>query len=169
MTPDPRIQHGEQLARHLDRTGSNAWADSVRGLLALIAELQEQHEKDRAAINLNAYAAVHENERANQNAPWKASYQEATKRAQAAESSLTALQQAHAALIEKHTTLALFARAVLDGYVTGVVGDIDGGWLQDKAAELGLIVESGSDDDPNLFLCDDLAALAVPQTDRETK
>ena len=37
-------------------------------------------------------------------------------------------------------------REVLDGYATGVVGDIDGGWLESRAMELRLIEDCGSGD-----------------------
>lgn len=53
--------------------------------------------------------------------------------------------------------LRKFARAVLDGYQTGVVGDIDGGWLEDYALGLGLLVDRiEQDDDPNYYLCPSL-------------
>jgi hypothetical protein len=49
---------------------------------------------------------------------------------------------------------------VLDGYRTGVVGDIDGGWLEDKALELGLLVAGSSEDgEANYYL----AAALSPQ------
>ena len=61
-------------------------------------------------------------------------------------------------------TLKTFARDVLDGYRTGVlVGDIDGGWLQDHALALGLLVESGSDADPNYYLSPALRADPAPE------
>jgi len=63
-----------------------------------------------------------------------------------------------------------FAVAVLDGYRTGIVGDIDGGWLQDKALELGLIVDKGLEDDPNYYLADCLTAhAAAPQAELNAK
>lgn len=40
-----------------------------------------------------------------------------------------------------YETLRTFARAVLDGYETECIGDIDGWWLEKKALELGLLVE----------------------------
>ncbi len=70
-------------------------------------------------------------------------------------------------------TLRAFACAVLDGYVTGVVGDLDGGWLQDKALELGLLVESGNDGDGLYYLSPFLASPRSPDprqgTDAERK
>ena len=45
-----------------------------------------------------------------------------------------------------------FALAVLDGYRTGAVGDIDGAWIEDEALSLGLLVESGTEGDPNYYI-----------------
>jgi hypothetical protein len=56
--------------------------------------------------------------------------------------------------------LRTFAREVLDGYRTGVVGDIDGGWLEDKALELGLLVASDSENEDAIYR---LAAALAPQ------
>lgn len=49
--------------------------------------------------------------------------------------------------------LRQFALAVLNGYRDGECGDIDGGWLQDKAIELGLIVagETANEDGEVLY------------------
>lgn len=57
--------------------------------------------------------------------------------------------------------LRTFALEVLDGYRTGVVGDIDGGWLQDRALALGLLVmhEDGGD----CYIADALTAPAARQ------
>jgi hypothetical protein len=58
--------------------------------------------------------------------------------------------------------LIAFARAVLDGYHTGEVGDIDGGWLQEKALELGLLRASGEVYGfPTYVMADVLALLPV--------
>ena len=77
------------------------------------------------------------------------------------------LEQALAAAAREPQDMAQalqeFAVCVLDGYRTGVVGDIDGGWLQDKAIELGLLVE-GAEGDPNVYVAPDL--LAARETER---
>jgi hypothetical protein len=65
---------------------------------------------------------------------------------------------------QERDRLRTFAREVLDGYRTGVVGDVDGGWLQDRALELGLLVSSDSEDDGNFYLC---AALSPQDTQRQ--
>lgn len=72
---------------------------------------------------------------------------------------------------EKHLeTLKAFARAVLDGYRTGEVGDIDGGWLQDKALELGLLVASDAEGDPNFYISPTLeSGGTVPGAPRKKK
>lgn len=44
-------------------------------------------------------------------------------------------------------TLRAFARYVLSGYRDGVVGDLDGGELQDTAVKMGLLVAAGEDED----------------------
>lgn len=50
---------------------------------------------------------------------------------------------------QEKEALREFACEVLSGYRDGCVGDIDGGWLQEKAIELGLLV--ALDDDGSLF------------------
>lgn len=44
-----------------------------------------------------------------------------------------------------YNALFTFARECLAGYVDGSVGDLGGAWLQDKAIELGLLKECGSE------------------------
>lgn len=44
-------------------------------------------------------------------------------------------------------TLRDFALKMLDGYRTGEVGDIDGGWLQDEAVSMGLLVLRPQEED----------------------
>jgi hypothetical protein len=48
----------------------------------------------------------------------------------------------------QNEAIRTLVREVLDGYRTGEVGDIDGGWLQDRALGLGLLHETGSEDEP---------------------
>jgi len=43
-------------------------------------------------------------------------------------------------------------RDVLNGYAIGCVGDVDGGWLEQRAFELGLLVESSSDDGDDVYV-----------------
>ena len=45
----------------------------------------------------------------------------------------------------ENAVLREFARECLAGYRDGSVGDLDGGWLQEKAIELGLLVECGTE------------------------
>jgi hypothetical protein len=59
----------------------------------------------------------------------------------------------------QNEALRTFARECLAGYVDGSVGDLDGGWLQDKALELGMLMESGTDDDPLYYVADWLSPL----------
>ena len=53
--------------------------------------------------------------------------------------------------IARLRALASFGKAVIDDYVRedGDFGDLDGGWVQDKAIELGLLVHPATPHDPN--------------------
>jgi hypothetical protein len=52
--------------------------------------------------------------------------------------------------VERLRTLARFASAILDQFFNdGEFGDLDGGWVQDKAVELGLLVHPETAHDPD--------------------
>ena len=79
--------------------------------------------------------------------------------------------QTPAAIRAELKMLKLFARDVLTGYQTGVVGDVSGDWLEARALELGLLVESGGDCNSGFHLSPALLAVEPPPapTDNASK